>query len=77
MFPDNSTRLVLVYGPQEVASEEETTMFYQKITYQIKRAKLVGEPVILIGDFNAKLGRNLIKSDIHDMSYTPVLNLSL
>ena len=61
-------------------------MFYQKITYQIERAKLVGEPVILMGDFNAKLGRNLKKSDIHDMrkmkssymSYTtPVLNLSL
>ena len=85
LFPDNNTWLVLVYGPQEAASEEETAMFYQKITHQIERTKLVGEVVILI-DFNAELERNLIKSDIHDtskngkmlyMSYLPVLKLSL
>ena len=43
-------------------------MFYDRVTYQIERAKLVGESVILIGDFNAKLGKDLIKNDIHDMS---------
>ena len=43
-------------------------IFHDRLTYQIERAKLVGESVILIGDFDAKLGKDLIKNDIHDMS---------
>ena len=68
LLPDNNGRLILVYGPQEDASEVEKSMFYDRVTCQIERAKLVGESVILIGDFNAKLGKDLIKNDIHDMS---------
>ena len=67
-MPDNYVRLILVYGSQEDASEIEKSMFYDRVTYQIERAKLVGESVILIGDFNAKLGKDLIKNDIYDMS---------
>ena len=67
-MPDNNVRLVLVYGPQEDASEVEESMFYDSVTYQIERAKLVRESVILIGDFNAKLGKDLIKNDIHDIN---------
>ena len=37
LVPDNNTRLVLVYGFQETASEEETAMFYHKITYETER----------------------------------------
>ena len=61
LLPDNNVRLILVYGPQKDASEVEKSMFYDRVTYQIERAKLVGESVILIGDFNAKLGKDLIK----------------
>ena len=44
-------------------------VFWSQVEYKIVCfIIIVGEPVILIGDFNAKLGRNLIKSDIHDMS---------
>ena len=68
LLPDNNVRLILVYGPQEDASEVEKSMFYDRVTYQIEREKLVGESVILIGDFNAKLGKDLIKNDIRDMS---------
>ena len=67
LLPDNNVKLILVYGPQEDASEVEKSMFYDRVTYQIERAKLVGESVILIRDFNAKLGKDLIKNDIHDM----------
>ena len=67
-MPANNVRLILVYGPQEDASEVEKPMFYDRVTYQIERAKLVGESVILIEDFNAKLGKDLTKNDIHDMS---------
>ena len=68
LLADNNVRLILVYGPQEDASEVEKSMFYDRVTYQIERAKLVGESVILIEDFNAKLEKDLIKNDIHDMS---------
>ena len=61
LLPDNNVRLILVYGPQEDASEVEKSMFYDRVTYQIERAKLVGESVILIGDFNAKSGKDLVK----------------
>ena len=67
-MPDNNVRLILVNGPPEDASEVEKSMFYDRVTYQIERAKLVRESVILIGDFNAKLGKDLMKNDIHDMS---------
>ena len=67
-MPDNNVRLILVYGRQEDASEVAKSLFYDRVTYQIERAKLVGESVILIGDFNVKLGKDLIKNDIHNMS---------
>ena len=35
---------------------------------QTTRACLAGDPVFLAGDFNAKLGRQFISSDIHDIS---------
>ena len=68
LLADNNVRLILVYGPQEDASDVEKSMFYDRVTYQIERAKLVGESVILIGDFIAKLEKDLIKNNIHDMS---------
>ena len=61
LLPDDNVRLILVYGPQEDASEVEKSMFYNRVTYQIERANLVGESVILIGDFNAKLEKDLVK----------------
>ena len=66
LLPDNNVRLILVYGRQEDASEVAKSMFYDRVTYQIERAKLVGESVILTGDFNVKLGKDLIKNDIHN-----------
>ena len=61
LLPANNVRLILVHGPQEDTSEVEKSIFYDRVTCQVERAKLVGESVILIGDFNAKLGKDLIK----------------
>ena len=60
--------LIPVYAPQEDASEVEKSMYYGRVTYQIERAKTCGRISYFIGDFNAKLGKNLVKNDIHDMS---------
>ena len=43
LLPANNVRLILVYGPQEDASEVEKFMFYDRVTYQIERAKLLLE----------------------------------
>ena len=63
LLPDN-VRLILVYGLQEDTSEVEKSMFYDRVMYQIERAKLVRESVILTGDYNAKLGKDLIKNEM-------------
>ena len=60
-FDDNHIRLVLVYGPQE-------NDLYDSISVQVERANLVGDSVFLVKDFNAKLGTEIIKGEIHQMS---------
>ena len=61
-------RLILAYGPQEYSSKQEIDDFYENINIQLNRALIAGESVVLAGDFNAKLGKDIIPQDIHDMS---------
>ena len=42
--------------------------FFTQISIQVKRAILSGNSVMLAGDFNTKLGKGLIKGDVHDIS---------
>ena len=64
---DCSVRLILVYGPQENDSEDRDT-FYHDISVQIEMADLNNYYVIMVGDFNAKLGYDVIPKDLHPMS---------
>ena len=57
IFGGEKIRLILVYGPQEYRSESEKETFWHNIHVEVERAKLAGENLLLIGDFNAKLGR--------------------
>ena len=57
IFGGEKIRLILVYGPQEYPSEREKETFWHNIHVEVERAKLAGENLLLIGDFNAKLGR--------------------
>ena len=50
---DCCVRFILVYGPQENDSEDKDS-FYNGISVQ------VGGSVIMVGDFNAKLGYDVI-----------------
>ena len=68
-FDDKHIRLVLVYGPQEINSVGyEIRDFYDSISVQVERASLASDSVFLVGDFNAKLGTEIIKGEIHQMS---------
>ena len=64
---DCSVRLILVYGPQENDSEDKDS-FYNGISVQVEMAYLNGDSVIMVGDFNAKLGYDVIPKDLHPMS---------
>ena len=60
--------IILANGPQEGSSMQDIDDFFTQITTQVNRAILSGNSVMLVGDFNAKLGKGLIKGDVHDIS---------
>ena len=61
-------RLLVVYGPQESDHIDKINQFYENLSLQIERTSLTGDPILMVGDFNAKLGKTIIKGDMHDMS---------
>ena len=67
-FDDKRIRLVQAYGPQENDSVNKITDVYDNISVQLERANLAGDSVFLVGDFNAKLGTEIIRGEIHQMS---------
>ena len=64
---DCSVRLTLVYGPQENDSEDKDS-FYHDISVQVEVAYLDGDSVIMVGDFNAKLGYDVNPKVLHPVS---------
>ena len=60
--------LILAYGPQEKEKTNLVEDFLNNISVQLNRSVMSGDPVMLIGDLNAKIGKDIIKGDIHDMS---------
>ena len=52
-------RIILAYSPQK-NDIQGVIDFYQNLLVQIERAHLNGDNVILVGDFNAKLGSEII-----------------
>ena len=70
-------RLIPAYGPQENDPEINRNLFYQSLSIQIEQAFLSGDSVIMVGDFNAKLGKDVIGGDVHPMSPNGKLLFSL
>ena len=67
-FGNVSFRHLVVYGPQEGDHIDQINNFYENLSLQMERASVVGDPILIVGDFDAKLGKGIIKGDIHDMS---------
>ena len=40
----------------------------KNLSLQTERASLACDPILMVGGFDAKLGKSIIKADIHDMS---------
>ena len=60
--------MICIYSPQKNDSVDQLDGFYEAISSQITRGCLAGDFAFLVGDFNAKLGRQFISGDIHDIS---------
>ena len=69
--------MILVYGSQENDPEINRNLFYQNLSIQIEQAFLSGDSVIMVIDFNAKLGKDVIGGDVHPMSPNGKLLFSL
>ena len=54
-------QIILAYGPQENDTEETLNSFSTNLSVQLEVAFLNGDSVILLGDFNAKLGNGIIR----------------
>ena len=61
-------RLLVIYGLQEGDHIDKINNFYGNLSLQIERASLTGDPILMVGDFNTKLGKTIVKGDVHDMS---------
>ena len=57
--------------------EINRNLFYQNLSIQIEQAFLSGDSVIMVGDFNAKLGKDVVGGDVHPMSPSGKLLFSL
>ena len=69
--------MIPAYGPQEHDPEINRNLFYQNLSIQIEQAFLSGNSVIMVGDFNAKLGKDVMGGDVHPMSPNGKLLFSL
>ena len=52
----NNIRIGVVYAPQEKVKVEELKIMYKSIKEQIKEAKAKKQEVLIVGDFNCKVG---------------------
>ena len=67
-FDQIALRLISAYGLQEKEKTDLAEDFFNNISVQLNRSLLSGDPVMLIDDLSAKLGKDIIIGDIYDMS---------
>ena len=65
---DKRIRIIIAYGPQENELKKEKEQFYDDLNVAIERAKLNKELILISGDLNAKLEKDIISGDQHETS---------
>ena len=65
---NKEVRVISGYGPQETFLATERAAFHEALEEEVIRAELSGKPIIVEADFNAKLGKEFIPNDPHDIS---------
>ena len=74
---EHGVRIILVYSPQKNDLEETVSSFYQNVSVQVEAVFLNGDSVILLGDFNVKLGFEVISFHMYPKSKNGVNLLNL
>ena len=74
---DIPVRLINGYGPQETDSEEQRLQFFARLDEECQKAKDDNVEVIMELDANAKLGKENINGDKHNLSANGQLLLNL
>ena len=72
-----NTRIINAYGPQEDEPLSNRVSFWQSIQLEIKAAKSEKCMVLVQLDGNAKLGKNIISQDPHNLSENGRLLLNI
>ena len=60
-FGNIGFRLLVVYGPQEGDHIDQINHFYENLSFQKERASVAGDPILMVGDLNTKLGQGMKK----------------
>ena len=74
---DKKIRVINGYGPQEDDCEADRFRFWQVLDQEISAGKRENCMIVIQLDANAKLGKNIIDKDPHDISENGRLLLSL
>ena len=62
VYPECTVRFILVHGPQESEEAEKKNEFYESLMVEIERGKASDDNVIILGDMNARIEKNELKS---------------
>ena len=76
-FATKYIRLILAYGPHGCQSKQVIDDFYNQVIIQVDKDLIKGDSIMLAGDFNAKLGRSHIPSDVYDIRPNGKIFLSI
>ena len=61
-------RIILCYGSQDDANNEQRELFYDDLQIEIGRGKVNGEGILILGDLNAKLGSDYFINDHQEIT---------
>ena len=59
-------KVIAVYGPQETDESELRNDFYMKLGLEIEKCNNAGPGVLIVGDLNAKLKTDEVKTIVHE-----------
>ena len=57
-YPDATIRVIIGHAPQETATYDERSDFYNELAEQVERCTLNDEQLIVMGDMNARIENN-------------------
>ena len=66
VFPRINVRVIIVHAPQETDNHETRLEFFEELSVQIERCLTSGDEMLIMGDFNGRIGLNSNNEVVHD-----------